>query len=303
MPDAPAAVMPNGNVLIATSWGKFHTPTNFFEYSPSSNGFTAAPAMANAANVTSFQINFVVLPTGQILGVQTDNSTVQIYTPSGSFATQWQPTVTSVPTTLVAGGTYIVSGTQFAGLSEGAYYGDDVMASTNFPLMRIVNNSSQHVFYARTFNHSTRSVAANAAGSTSFKVPANIEPGASTLYVVANGIPSIGTAVCIPRVNSHDFNDDCESDVLWYNTTSGQAVVWLVSGTSVIGGGSPGSAASPWTVAGTGDFNGDGMRDILWYNTGSGQQVVWLINSATVIGGGSPGSAASPWQIQGMNAD
>jgi hypothetical protein len=76
-----------------------------------------------------------------------------------------------------------------------------------------------------------------------------------------------------------------------------------LNGASVIGGGSPGSAASPWTIAGTGDFNADGMSDILWYNTSTGEAVIWLLNGASLIGGGSPGSAASPWQIQGMNAD
>src|SRR5262245_47512216 len=52
--------------------------------------------------------------------------------------------------------------------------------------------------------------------------------------------------------------------------------------------GSPGGAASPWTVAVTGDFNADGFSDILWYNTSSGQAVVWLVNGTSVIGGGSP---------------
>jgi len=40
------------------------------------------------------------------------------------------------------------------------------------------------------------------------------------------------------------------SDVLWYNTGSGQLVVWLINSATVIGGGSPGSAASPWQIQG-----------------------------------------------------
>ena len=80
-------------------------------------------------------------------------------------------------------------------------------------------------------------------------------------------------------------------------------VVWLVSGTSVTGGGSPGAAGSPWTIAETGDFNSDGMSDVLWYNTTNGQVVMWLMNGASVAGGGSPGVAGNPWQIQGMNAE
>jgi hypothetical protein len=105
-----------------------------------------------------------------------------------------------------------------------------------------------------------------------------------------------------------DFNGDGFTDILWYNPSNGQLVVWLIQCTTTgsctsIGGGSPGSVASPWTVAQTGDFNGDGMTDIVWSNSTSGQLVIWLMNGASMLGGGSLGGAASPWQIQGMNSD
>src|SRR5262249_28546909 len=75
---------------------------------------------------------------------------------------------------------------------------------------------------------------------------------------------------------------------LWYNTTTGQVVIWFLNGSSVIGGGSPGSAGSPFTVAGTGAFNGDGKSDILWYNTTTGQGVIWVLNRRSGICGRSP---------------
>src|SRR5262245_58815183 len=65
----------------------------------------------------------------------------------------------------------------------------------------------------------------------------------------------------------------------------------------MIGSGSPGFAASPWSIAGTGDLDGDGKSDILWVNGTSGQVVIWLVNGTSVVGGGSPGLAASPWTI------
>ena len=40
------------------------------------------------------------------------------------------------------------------------------------------------------------------------------------------------------------------SDLLWYNPATGQAAMWLLNGTSVIGGGWPGMAASPWQIQG-----------------------------------------------------
>jgi len=87
--------------------------------------------------------------------------------------------------------TYQISGTQFNGLSQAAAFGDEFETATNYPLVRITNNSTKHVFYAKTHDHSTMGVATgNTIVSTNFDVPTNIETGASTLVVVANGIPS-----------------------------------------------------------------------------------------------------------------
>jgi hypothetical protein len=203
MADAPAAVLPNGNVLVAMSpsnWAtssSFPTPIHWFEVDITNNTFAQMPDKTDSATFGAWEQNLLVLPNGQIMAFTIDGPTVQIYTPAGTYQASWQPTVTSVPTTLGAGCTYVASGTQFNGLTEGAYYGDDTNASTNFPLVRIVNNASGHVFYGRSYNHSSRSIAPSAASSTSFQVAAATETGASMLYVVANGIPSAGTAVTV----------------------------------------------------------------------------------------------------------
>jgi hypothetical protein len=107
------------------------------------------------------------------------------------------------------------------------------------------------------------------------------------------------TPVTARRVASHDFNGDGMSDVLWYSTTSGQAVAWLMNGTSLLGGGSPGSVPSPWAIVGQRDFNGDGNADLLWRHGTTGQLVIWFLNGSTVSGGGSPGSVTSDWAIVG----
>jgi len=61
----------------------------------------------------------------------------------------------------------------------------------------------------------------------------------------------------------------------------------LINGSTLIGGGSPGSAASDWAVAQTGDYNNDGKSDILWRNTTTGQVLIWFINGTTTSGGRS----------------
>src|SRR5713101_318571 len=99
--------------------------------------------------------------------------------------------ISAAPGSVARGKTYTVSGTPFNGLSQGAAYGDDFLDATNYPLVRIVNQATGHVFYCRTHNPSNMAVATGTKKvSTNFDVPANAETGLSQLFVVANGIPS-----------------------------------------------------------------------------------------------------------------
>lgn len=193
--DGPAAVEPNGNVLMMASPGAYQTPSTFLEWD--GNKLSIVPAPSTASGDSSWYGAMLVLPNGQILF--SDLSTnLQVWTPAGSYQPAWQPTVSAVTTALAPGSTYPISGTQFNGLSQGAAYGDDQQMATNYPLVRIVNNTTGHVFYARTHGHSSMGVATGSAiVSTNFDVPANIEAGASELYVVANGIPSNPVAVIV----------------------------------------------------------------------------------------------------------
>jgi hypothetical protein len=192
--DAPAALEPNGNVIVMASPNspKFAPPSNFYEWDGTS--LTAFPNPSNASNDGSFHGHLLVLPTGQILFTDY-TADVEVLTPAGTYNPAWQPTITSSPFFLTAGQAYPISGTQFNGLSQGAAYGDDFQDATNYPLVRIVNNGTSHVFYARTHGHSTMGLQTGAATvSTNFDVPAGIETGPCQLYVVANGIPSAASA-------------------------------------------------------------------------------------------------------------
>lgn len=191
--DGPAALEPNGKVLMMTSPTVFNIGARFFEWD-GSNLTEVAPA-PNAANDSSFYGNFLVLPTGQILF--TDFYFVSVYTPSGTYNPAWAPRIQSAPKNVKAGGSYSISGFLFNGMSEGAAYGDDQQSSTNYPLVRITNNRTGHVFYSRTHGHSSMAVASTDLVSTQFDVPANEEKGPSQLVVIANGIPSASVAVTV----------------------------------------------------------------------------------------------------------
>ena len=188
--DGPAAILPDGNVLVDTSPGCYQTGSKFFEFNGTITP-VAVPAPPNAPNISSFQGRMLVLPTGQILFTD-GSSDVEIYTASGTYNFVWQPTITSYPTNITIGASwYPISGTQFNGLSQGAMYGDDAQSATNYPLVRITNYSTGHVFYMFTHNHSSMGVAtAGVNVSTLFDPPLNMERGWSYLVVVANGIPS-----------------------------------------------------------------------------------------------------------------
>jgi Divergent InlB B-repeat domain len=194
--DAPASLLPNGNVLFAASSGYGQNPTHFFEFTSANAINQVSDPLFFAGTSAAYYYNFLMLPNGQIF--MTDFSNVaEVYVPAGGPNSSWAPTITSVPSCVVPGTSYSVSGTQLHGLSQGAAYGDDVQGATNYPLVQIVNTSSGKVYYARTTGFSTMSIAPGQAGSANFAVPGGLPTGAATLYVIANGIASIGQAITV----------------------------------------------------------------------------------------------------------
>jgi hypothetical protein len=176
--DSFAVLLPNGDVLVEGDSGTSYT----FD----GTKLTAGPFTPGC---------LMMLPTGQVL---VGGGTTQVYTATGTYQTSWQPTISSAPTTVTRGSTYAISGTQFNGLSQAAAFGDELQTATNYPLVQITNNSTKHVFYTRTHDHSTMGVATGSATvSTNFDVPASMETGASSLVVIANGIPSAPVSVTV----------------------------------------------------------------------------------------------------------
>ena len=191
--DGPAALLPNGNVLVDTSPFIFTPPTAFFEFD--GTNLNPVPGPPNASIATSYYGNMLVLPTGQILFA--DFIAVSVYNPTGTYNPAWAPRIQNAPSTVRPGGSYVISGHLFNGVSQGAAYGDDHQSATNYPLVRITNNVTGHVFYSRTHDHSSMAVAFGGLVSTTFDVPASQEPGPSELVVIANGIPSAPVAVTV----------------------------------------------------------------------------------------------------------
>jgi hypothetical protein len=201
--DGPAALLPNGNVLVMASptntTASAYLPTShFYEFDFNTNTLFPVNDAFTAEHLSSFQGRMLVLPTGEVLFTALGAGAL-LYSNGGQPQSAWRPVITSSPSQIVPGaGDYAIAGRLFNGLSEGAGYGDDAQSATNYPLVRITNTATGHVFYARTHNHSRMGV--EALGSpeiimTQFDVPQNAEGGPSTLVVVANGIPSAAVNV------------------------------------------------------------------------------------------------------------
>lgn len=188
--DGPAALLPNGNVLVVAAPISPYFGSGLHVYEFNGLKFINKPNIPNAANISTFPCNMLVLPTGQIL-MTTQSNDVEIYTPGNRcYNTAWAPVITNAPANVNRGTFHKITGIRFNGMSQASGYGDDYQSATNYPLVRITNVNSGHVFYARTFNHSSMAVASNKKVSTHYLVPPNIELGKSKLEVVANGIPS-----------------------------------------------------------------------------------------------------------------
>ena len=193
--DGPAVLLPNGKVLCVASAGYYQMGAYFLEFDGSA--LSVVTPIPNAANDSSYNIFLFLLPTGQIMAID-GSQDIEIYTPGGSPDPSWAPSITSSPATVVRGTTYPLVGTQLNGLSQGVAYGDDYQGATNYPIVRITNDTSGHVFYGVTHDHSSMAVATGALPvSTLFEAPPRTEVGASHLVVVANGIASASVAITV----------------------------------------------------------------------------------------------------------
>ena len=271
--DGPACLLPDGNVLMAASPGVYNNDLHFFEFDGTS--LTEVPTIPGAANDTSFIGRLITLPTGQALWAA---GNAEIYTPSGVPNPAWAPTITSFPANIGPNATYSISGTQFNGLSQAVGYGDDYQAATNYPLVRITNQVTGHVFYARTHDHSTMAVATGSAiVSTNFDVPAVIELGPSSLVVVANGIASAPVSVTVGNLKA-------TGTVLVSSlnpSIGGQAVTFTASVTSGSGGTPTGTVSfyDGTTRIGTGTLNGSGVAAFTTSSLSGGPHAMTAIYS------------------------
>lgn len=83
--------------------------------------------------------------------------------------------------------------------------------------------------------------------------------------------------------NTADFNLDGMADVLWSNSRTSEAAVWLMAGTELLEAGPeiPGPPGAGWEAPTAGDADGDGLSDIFWStNQPRARMAVWNMRGA-----------------------
>ncbi len=245
-PDAAAAMMNNGNILMAlsptpTMSNHFPTPTSFYEFDYATDTFIAlaAPSGGSSIAVASYNTNMLALPDGNILYTSQGNKRYYVYTPGSSALSAGKPTVGNI--TRVNCDTFTVTGTLFTGISEGASYGDDWSMSTNFPIVRLTSGSN--VYYGRTYNWNRYgSISTGTApDTTSFTLPAGLPQGTYSLQVVVNGNASAPVTFSTSlAVTPSSFSlcpgtsatlTDSASIGFWYSSNPSIAIAGSASGT------------------------------------------------------------------------
>jgi len=108
------------------------------------------------------------------------------------------------------------------------------------------------------------------------------------------------------ELDSSDFNDDGNPDILWRNSFTGENIIWYMGGidnTSIIGATQLITVGLGWNIESTADFNRDGNPDIFWRNSVNGENIIWHmggVNNTSIIGVDSLINVTPGWDIKSI---
>ncbi len=232
VPDAAGAMMVNGKILIAVSFVPYGplvypSPTAFFEFNYLLDSFTLVTAPTGAPNmaIPCYYTNMLDLPDGSVLFAANGFTHYYEYVPDGSPLAAGKPVINNI--FKIACDTYMITGTGFNGITEGASYGDDEQMASNYPLVRL--SASGNMYYAFSYNWNTAGVMRGALPDTAFFVlPVALPEGTYDLAVVANGNPSDphSFSTCMPSLSSSSVAFENDNSFYAYpNPSTGQTTI------------------------------------------------------------------------------
>jgi regulation of enolase protein 1 (concanavalin A-like superfamily) len=246
--DAPMAVLPDGMVLFAVGpVDSYNGPTTFDIYNYLTNTITAATNVPTVSGPPYIN-RFLDLPDGTTL-ISSTSSTVYDYSDGGTALTAPTPTITSIAHQ--TNGSYLLTGTQLNGNSEGAYYGDDAQMNSNYPMVRLTSSGGT-VYFANSYDWSSDGVdTGTTPETTDFTLPLGLPAGTYTVNVMVNGFISASSTLTTPAVT------DTAPTVATAAAASPAAPTGLTTTLSVLGASANGASTLTYTWVNTSAPSGD----------------------------------------------
>jgi N-acetylneuraminic acid mutarotase len=181
-----ATLLPNGEVLVTGGLGAGRPLSSAELFDPVIGAWRAAGTLPSARtyHTATLMANGKVL----LVGGYGDNgnlpSSADLYDVGLGFSIPWQPQVSRVNSPLMSGGSLILNGSQFRGISEGSS-GNSQDSASDYPLVQLRSVESGQTLFLLSADWSTHSFAS----APVFGFP----PGWTLATVFVNGIPSSST--------------------------------------------------------------------------------------------------------------
>ena len=96
-----------------------------------------------------------------------------------------------------------------------------------------------------------------------------------------------------------DFNRDAHPDYLLFNPTTGQTVIWYLSGVTHTSSNHGPTLPGGWSVAALADVNADGYPDYVLQNANTRATAVWYMHNNELLSGAAGPTLPAGWSLAG----
>ena len=180
-----AVLLPNGKVLVTGGTGNTLEPIASAElYDPLTGAWTSAGSMVSPRDepCATVMSNGKVLVTGGSSNGFNEVNTAELFDVGLGFSAAWQPQIVTITSPVVVGGSLVITGSQFRGISEasGGHGAQD--SPCDYPLVQLVSAQSGQAVFLLCTNWSTNTFVSGPV--------TGLPPGYAQATVFVNGIPS-----------------------------------------------------------------------------------------------------------------